>query len=242
MTLRAGFDFDQPVGQVQPVHPARKRDVGEEQVHLPRCSCHCCMASSARPASTTSYPRSRSDSPIISRSRAKSSTSRSSPRPGRCPRPELRGAGPPCLPRAGNPERGALARRAVRLDPPPMLHDNPVDHRQPEARALVRFLRREERFERVRERFLAHAAPGVGDREAQEPARTARSYRPGLALADLDGRDVQRDRPPVRHRIARVHSQVHDDLLEHAGVRLHCCPVCRARNRTAGRCSRQAAG
>ena len=80
--------------------------------------------------------------------------------------------------------------------------DDPVDGREPEADALV--ASREERFEDPGERLLVHADARVRDDELDGTVA-------GVA---------RRDRQPaaVRHRVARVHGQVDDDLLDLARV------------------------
>ena len=82
------------------------------------------------------------------------------------------------------------------------LVDDPVHGREAEADALV--ASREERLEDPRERLLVHADARVGDDE-------------------LDGAVVgvaRRDRQPaaVRHRVAGVHGEVDDHLLDLARV------------------------
>jgi len=60
-------------------------------------------------------------------------------------------------------DRRALAGLAVDLHVPVRLFDEPVDLAQPEAGALPGFLGSEEWFEGAAERFLIHAATGIGD-------------------------------------------------------------------------------
>ena len=95
-----------------------------------------------------------------------------------------------------------------------MLHDR-VHVREPEAgAALVRF-RREERLEQARAHFVGHPRAGVGDCE-EHVARTGRCK---CSLIERVRSDANRDRAALRHRVARVLTQVHEHALDLAEVR-----------------------
>src|SRR6266436_1944913 len=101
------------------------------------------------------------------------------------------------------------------------LLDDAVDRGESETRALAGLLRREERLEEVREGIRVHAGAAVADFEQDVGpggrARGARQRR-RFAGADVGGAD---DQPPtVRHGIAGIDGQVHDDLLDLARVGL----------------------
>lgn len=82
------------------------------------------------------------------------------------------------------------------------LDDKPVDGRQAETAPLAGRFCREKGVEGVRQGLVAHADPGVGDRQDEH-----RPFADGAAEGD-------REFAAVRHRIAGVERQIDEDLLE----------------------------
>jgi hypothetical protein len=122
------------------------------------------------------------------------------------------------VPREVHAERRAAAGRAVDLDAAAALRDDAVHRREPEPRALAEALRGEERLEDTGARRGVHARSRVGDRELDVAARRdARGGGPARRELDLPRRD--HEAPAVGHRVARVHREVHEHLLELAGIR-----------------------
>ena len=103
---------------------------------------------------------------------------------------------------------------------PPALGHDPVDDRQPQARPLALGLGRVERLEGARGDLAVHADPGVLDREPDEVARLDRGVEAGLAAVELDVLGRHRERPAVRHGVARVEREVDQRLLDLAAVGL----------------------
>ena len=116
-------------------------------------------------------------------------------------------------------ERGAVSRFAVHVDPAAVLLNDAVDHRQAQAGSLARTLRAEERFENPLDGFGVHAGARVGDRETDEFPGPRLGYRLAVSLVDLHVFRADRKLAPVRHGVARVDRQVHDDLLDRHPVR-----------------------
>ena len=110
-------------------------------------------------------------------------------------------------------EARAAARHAVDGDRSARLGDDVPHGRQAQAGAVALVLGGVEGLEDAGEIAGVDAHPVVGDGQRGVPAR-GRVARDGIALLDLD--DVRRelDTTSVRHRLAGVDRQVHDDLLE----------------------------
>src|SRR5450759_141372 len=130
------------------------------------------------------------------------------------PRPGLR--------REDHRERRALAGFARDRDVAAALLHDAEDRREPEAGSLAHSLRREEGFEEMGLDLRGDADARVRDRDCD-----LRTQLPPRSFLEVDGLfrvDISRaDREPAsaRHRVARVHGEVHDDLLELARVNLH---------------------
>ncbi|HEY3540965.1 MAG TPA: hypothetical protein VGK79_00355 [Gaiellaceae bacterium] len=121
----------------------------------------------------------------------------------RCHRRSRRGDHDVRIERQANRESRALAGRARDMDRPAELRDDAVDGRQPEPCALADLLRREERVEDPGLRRLVHADAGVGDDQ--------------LDRAALDVHGDREDAAPG-HRVARIHREIEENLLELAAV------------------------
>jgi hypothetical protein len=80
-------------------------------------------------------------------------------------------------------------------------------------------LRRKEWLEKVLHRLIVHTYAGIGN--SQQDILTSGSV-PHLIVSaggDLGGSRRNLQLPPVRHRIAGVHGQIHDDLPDLVGIR-----------------------
>ncbi len=132
----------------------------------------------------------------------------------------LRGAGASSR-RQEYSERGTAPKLADHLDPAVVLLDNAVNRRQSQPRSLADFLGRKERFKDARARLLAHAGAGVGDGQDDEPAPPRLRIAPGLVRPDLAHLGADEETSALGHDIAGVDREIHDDLLQHACVRLH---------------------
>ena len=93
------------------------------------------------------------------------------------------------------------------------LFDDPVHRREPEPGAFVP-LRREERLERAGGHLGRHPRAGVGHAQPQVAIRLHIDVLGRVARIDVRLGGLDRDHASTRHRIASVHRQVQDDLLE----------------------------
>ena len=101
-----------------------------------------------------------------------------------------------------------------------LLHDA-VHGGEAEPGSLPLLLGGEERLEDVGGGLRAHAGTGVAHREGHVgPRREVGPARRGR-LADLDVANGDPDAPAARHGVARVHREVHEDLLHLARIDLH---------------------
>ena len=94
------------------------------------------------------------------------------------------------------------------------LHDDAVDGRQAEAGALPRLLGGEERLEDLRAGRGVHTAPRVADGELDVWPDLRLGVLGGVCRVDHDVGGFDRHPTAVRHRVAGVHDQVHQHLLE----------------------------
>ena len=117
-------------------------------------------------------------------------------------------------------EGGALADLAVHPDESTALLDDAVHGGEPQPRALAFLLGREERLEHVGLGFFAHPNAGVRDREHHKRSRARGVVVGGVRVVQIHVGRLQGELAPVRHRVAGVHGQVHDYLLELAGIGL----------------------
>jgi len=95
------------------------------------------------------------------------------------------------------------------------------DGGEAEPRALPLFLGREERLEDSRHGGAVHSRPRIRDREHDERPEHARRVPLHAALAELDVRRLDRELASGRHRVPRVHDEVHDDLFHRARIDAH---------------------
>jgi len=96
-----------------------------------------------------------------------------------------------------------------------------VDGREPQARAPADVLGREERVEDVALRLGVDPRAGVGDRKARVRPRLDARVFVGVALAEPLLAGLDRQDAAVRHRVAAIHREVDDYLLDLAAVGQH---------------------
>ena len=102
-----------------------------------------------------------------------------------------------------------------------MLLDDSVHGCQPEARALADALGREERLEQVRLNLRAHADSGVAHAEHRVGPGAGAGMRLDEGVVEVDVAGLDRKPSALRHRVAGVHREVEDDLLDLRRVGLH---------------------
>ncbi len=82
-------------------------------------------------------------------------------------------------------------------------------------------LRREEGLEDPREGRGVHSAAVVAHGEHDVRPRAPGGVRRDVRLVELHVARLDPERPALRHRVARVHGEVHEHLLDLTGVGLH---------------------
>ena len=141
--------------------------------------------------------------------------------------------GLPPAPRRYRPRRGRLRRRQARHremdaearprawlagdgDEPPALVDDAVDRGQAEAGPFPDHLRGVERLEDVGQRLGIHPGAGIGRDEHDVHAWRRNLDAAGGRLPRIDphGGGLERQRPAIRHRVARVQREVEQHLVE----------------------------
>ncbi len=122
-------------------------------------------------------------------------------------------------PRQVDPEGRAPSRCTLDGDVASVLLDDPVHGGEPEAASLLGRLGREEGLEDPLARLLVHPVAGVA--RLEQDVRPARGGRMGCyeRRVELDVARLDRQASALRHRVARVDREVHDHLLELAGIR-----------------------
>jgi hypothetical protein len=120
--------------------------------------------------------------------------------------------------RQADRERRSPAGRGGDVHAAAALAHDAVDGREAEPRALADGLRREERLEDAGDRRLVHAGARV--RHAQHGVVAGGEHAVGQRLVGLEARlaDGELDRSAAGHRVARVHDEVHDHLLDLPGI------------------------
>ena len=115
----------------------------------------------------------------------------------------------------------AFAEFAFHADVPAALPDDSVARRETESAAAFVF-RGEERLEEMLLHFVGHATAVIGDTDPDVIA--GRQFlRVALVIVrwfHRDGGRFQRETAAVRHRVARVHDEVQNDLGKLAGIDL----------------------
>jgi hypothetical protein len=108
-----------------------------------------------------------------------------------------------------------LSERAFGADEAIQLLDDAVHRRKTEAGAFAEIFGGEEGLEHASHGLVIHAETGVADGQ-QHVRRASTRRRPEV---DLHAGRRDRQRPAVRHRVARVDHEIHDDLFDLARVR-----------------------
>ena len=98
-----------------------------------------------------------------------------------------------------------------------LLHD--AIYRRQSKPGTLGTLRGEERLEDARLRLVVHSDAGVADGQHDVLARHQRCVRPGKDLVERDVGRLNRQLAALRHGVARVHRQIHDDLVNLPRVR-----------------------
>ena len=135
-------------------------------------------------------------------------------RPQVAPQPLLRSH---CHPRQVNLERCSLAGLAVDPDVASALLDDAVDRGKAESRALRSF-GAEKRFEDAALGLGIHSHAGVADGQHHVLAGFRRGVKTGITLVQRDIGGLNRELAAARHGVARIDRQIHDDLLDLAGI------------------------
>ena len=115
-------------------------------------------------------------------------------------------------------ERGAVAELAVHPDRAAALRDDAVHGGQPQAGAAAGLLRGEERLEEALLRGGVHAGTGIGDRHHDVRSRGGAGVLGHVVVVEHGVRGLDRQLAAVRHRVAGVHREVENHLLDLAWV------------------------
>ena len=118
-------------------------------------------------------------------------------------------------------EGGAPARLALDADMTAALFDDAVTGGQPQTCPLPHAPGRKKRLEEARFYIRAHAGAGVRDGQRHVVARFQFRITAHSLLMQRDVGGFQREFAAFGHGIAGVDGQVHDDLFDLSGVRLH---------------------
>ena len=111
-------------------------------------------------------------------------------------------------------DRSSASGLAVDGDVTATLLDDAVADGKAQARPLPEGLGREEGFEDAVENLLGHSGSGVGDRDKNVLSGDGADARPAIGLIEDGVAGLDRERSAMRSRVAGVHGEVHDDLLE----------------------------
>src|SRR5215469_2120491 len=115
----------------------------------------------------------------------------------------------------------ALSGLAVNPDITAALFHDSVDGRKSKPSAAAALFSGEKRFENVRHSLLVHAHTGIGNGEHHVPTGFYRGVLYGIACIEVGVTGFDDKASALRHRVARVDHQVHDDLLDLRGVCFH---------------------
>ena len=101
-----------------------------------------------------------------------------------------------------------------------MLLDDAIDSGQTQAGSFANLFGGEEWLKNAAHRRHIHPAPGIAHLQADKRAWPRLGVGLHEALVQFDQSGADRQCATFRHRIARIDGEVHDDLLDHARVRL----------------------
>src|SRR5207253_3254047 len=98
------------------------------------------------------------------------------------------------------------------------LPDNSIGGRETKSGAPAAFLGSEERLKQVALLFLVHPDARIYHRDGDIIARLHAQLPRRNILRDLEGFGLDHELAPIWHGITSIHHQVHDDLLQPAGI------------------------
>ena len=125
------------------------------------------------------------------------------------------------LPRQEYPKRRPIPRLAIDGDPAVVLVHDAVNGREAKSGAFAQFLCGEEWLEDARQHMRGDAGARIAGCQTGEATGTRLRHRGDGCGIELRPDDVRSLRRPARHGIARVHREVEQHLLDHAGVGQH---------------------
>ncbi len=114
-------------------------------------------------------------------------------------------------------ESRAGIRFALHLDKAPVIVHHSVNHGQSETGAFAALLRGKKWLEDMRLHLPAHAASGVAHADAGIILRAGAGERFGQLRARRN-RCLERERPAVFHRVARIHAEIQQHLVNLAAI------------------------
>src|ERR1700690_504654 len=117
-------------------------------------------------------------------------------------------------------ERRAFAGLAVNANASLALRHNSVDRGESETGALPQPLRCEERLEDFRFDIVVHSATGVAYRQHDVFSDTRTNVLENIMFVHFSARRFDNDLASTRHRISRIHNQIHKDLFNLARIGL----------------------
>ena len=118
-------------------------------------------------------------------------------------------------------KRGSPRQLAGDADEPSVLLDDPIDGGEAEPCPLPARLCREERLENVFQHIGSHAGPVIADAERHVPARMESRVRGAVGLVKRDVCRGDRHFADTVDRIAGVHGQVGEHLIELDRIDVH---------------------
>ncbi len=124
-------------------------------------------------------------------------------------------------PRQVDLEARALSHFAVQPDVSAALLHRAVHRSEAQPGSLADGLGREERLEDPGLGLRVHPRPRIGDGQHDVAPRGNGDPIGGILGVEIDVLCFDREASTIRHRITRVHREIHDDLLELARVGLH---------------------
>src|SRR5713101_6512374 len=117
-------------------------------------------------------------------------------------------------------ERSSTTDRALKRNMAPVLLDDSVDRGQTESCPLANILRREKWIEDARHGARVHPGAGVSYRQPHVRPDCCSRVLARVGTIHLDVGSLDSEPAPLRHRIARICGQVHENLLELGGIGL----------------------
>src|SRR5581483_6086463 len=119
-----------------------------------------------------------------------------------------------------NLKRGADANFTFDLDPALMLFHDAIDGGEAESCAFADFFGGKERFKNPVHRFAVHAATCVGHAQSHGGTHARIGVLLSIGGIDVHGGGGDEELAAFGHGIPGVDGEIHDDLLQHSGIRL----------------------